>query len=74
MRYIQDLDRRIEQLRQAIETSKVRMDAYLDMAAEEEGALNANTTHLAALEGERDRFSTSEEYRNELFRIREAGG
>lgn len=74
MRYVQDLDRRIEQLRQAIETSKVRMDAYLDMAAEEEGALNANTTHLAALEGERDGFSTSEEYCNELFRIREAGG
>lgn len=73
MRYVKDLDERINQLSGAVETSKAQMEAYLAMAAEEEEAYNANRVHLAALEGERDRFGTPEEYQRELFKIREAG-
>lgn len=73
MRHVQDLDERIGQLQGAIETGRAQADAYLAMAAEEEEAVAANRTHLAALVGERERYNSAEEYRAELFRIRESG-
>lgn len=72
MRHVRELDGRIEQLERAIENSTASMDAYLEMAAQEEEAVNANTAHLKALNAERSRYGSPADYQELIFRLRES--
>lgn len=72
MRHVQELDCRIEQLERAIANSTASMEAYLEMAAQEEEAVNANTKHIRALEAERSRYGSYGEYRELIFKLRES--
>lgn len=73
-RHVEELDGRIQQLENAIENSRLSMEAYLDMASQEEEAINANTTHLKALEAERSRYGSPADYQALIFCLRETGG
>lgn len=73
-RHVEELDGCIQQLENAIEDSRLSMEAYLDMASQEEEAINANTTHLKALKAERLRYGTPADYQALIFRLRESGG
>lgn len=72
MRHVRELDGRIEQLERAIENSTASMNAYLEMATQEEEAINANTKHLRALEAERSRYGSPVEYQELIFKLRES--